>query len=166
MFYFFHGTTMKSLKNILKTGYILPSSNLESKYLRTAYPLKYIYTNIYTNGIPLKKDQTTGFGQITLIISPEILNYKTCYFNIGWMADINKNTIIMNNNIDRVLKLLKINYKYPYILTHEALFKEKISVKFVGIVCVKKDELIVRKMLNKYNYKINIYNKFPKLLIF
>ena len=130
MFYFFHATSIKSFKNILKSKYIQASIHLDTKYLKTTYPLKYVFTNIYEDGLPLEPDEKQGLGEITIIIDPIILKYKLCYFNLGWQGDID-NSIIMNYHVDEVLDLVKANYKYPFILTHETLFRNRISTKFI-----------------------------------
>lgn len=127
MYYFFHSTTLESFENILKTGYIFASFYLDykqKKYIRMNPDSKYVFTNIYVDGLPLKKDEKAGLGRITFIIDPIILKYKKCYFNKGWFADVKENSILMNDNVDYVLNYLQHNYRYPYILTHEALFKK------------------------------------------
>lgn len=168
MFYFFHATDFENFKNILKTKYIYASFYLPQKTTRIGGQSvsKFVFTNIYVDGLPLHKDEKAGIGPITFIIDPLILQYKTCYFNPeSWYGDIYEKTIIMNYNISLVLDLVKINYRYPLILSHEALFKKRISMKFViGIIC--KPELIptVRKYLDKYGYdNIQIFNHFPTL---
>ncbi|AKI80658.1 hypothetical protein QJ850_gp041 [Acanthamoeba polyphaga mimivirus] len=47
-------------------------------------------------------------------------------------------------------------------MTHEALFYDRISIKFViGVICEKNIEDIVKKYLNKFNlHHIKIFNKF------
>nr|AEX63339.1 hypothetical protein mv_L1137 [Moumouvirus Monve] len=166
MLYFFHGASYESFKNIIKTKYIYASLYIDQKYLRSAYPLKYVFTNIYVDNLPLREDEKAGFGAITFIIDPIILKYRTCYFNIGWDGDINKNTIIMNNNVDEVLDIIRNRYRYPYITTHEALFRKRISIKFVtGVICEEKYQNDVRKYLDKHKlFHVKIFNKFPKLI--
>ena len=126
---------------------------------------KYVFTNIYVDHLPLKYDEMAGLGQIALIIDPIILKYKKCYVNFGWSGNINEHTLIMNDvNLGFILNCLETNYKYPYILTHEALFKKKISIKFINcIVCDKHNEILVRNILDKFGYDIQIFNKFPTL---
>lgn len=172
MFYFFHGTSLKSFKNILKTKYIYASKYIDEKNLEYVPPDKcylheYVFTNIYVDDLPLRKDETKGYRIITLIIDPIILKYQTCYFNDNWSSDIDDHTIIMNDNINKVLDIVKNNYSYPYIMTHEALFKKRISMKFVtGIICENILEDKVRKYLDKYGYAtIKIFNKFPTLVM-
>lgn len=122
IYYFFHGTTFKSFKNILKTGYIYASyylKNKESKYVRIIPDSMYVFTNIYTSEVPLMGNEKGGLGEITLLINPIILKYKSCYVNYGWLSDVNEKSILMNDNINKILETLPKIYKYPYILTHE-----------------------------------------------
>jgi hypothetical protein len=168
MFYFFHGTSLESFKNILKMGYINASiyfNPKEKKYLKSAHELKYVFTNIYIDGIPLREDEKGGFGEITFIITPFILIDKIAFFNKSWVGNINENTIIMNDNFDYIIDYLKKNYKYPYILTHEVLFKKRISMDYViVIICENHNEKEVKKNLKKYGYEdIEIYDKFPHI---
>lgn len=167
MYYFFHGTSFESFKNIIKTKYILASFYLkknQKKYIRMNNKSKFVFTNIYVDGLPLQSSEKGGLGSITFIINPVILKYKKCYFNNGWLANID-NSIIINNNIDNVIEYLKHNYKYPYIMTHEALFEKSISMNFViGIICNDEYKNEVKKYLKKYGYQhIKIFNKFPTL---
>lgn len=167
MYYFFHATDNERFINILKKEYIYASKYLPKKYLRLSgrNAHEYVYTNIFIGGLPLRADEKAGIGSITLIIDPLILKYKVAYFNKGWNAKIKKDTIIMNDNVIEVLNYLKNNYSYPYILTHEVLFKKRISIKFViGIICEPDIEDHIRRNLNKYGYShIKIFNKFPSL---
>lgn len=167
MFYFFHGTSMEAFENILKEKYMYSSKYLNKvapKYVRTNIDIDYVFTNIYTNDIPLKEDEKSGFGPITLIIDPIILKYKKCYLNEYWVGDINSRTIIMNNNIPLVLNKVKELYRYPLVTTHEALFKNRISMRYVtGVIYEKNDKNKIRKLLDKYGYqRIKIFKEFPK----
>lgn len=168
MFYFFYGTDLESFKNIIRMKNIYASYYLQNKFKKYIRMIvsKYIFTNIYIDGLPLNDNENKGLGKITFIIDPNILDYKKCYFNKGWISDINDKTIVMNNNINYVINYLKTHYTYPYILTHEALFKKNISICFIiGIICDKELENSVRKYLNKYGYiKIKIFNKFPTFI--
>jgi hypothetical protein len=170
MFYFFHATTIENFKNIIESGYIYSSkySPFEVYGMTTETKTsKYVFANIYVDGLPLKEDEKMGIGKITLIIDPIILKYKICYVNpFGWYGNEYDKTIIMNNNVDLVLALIKKNYKYPLVTSHEALFKKKISAKFIiGIICDAKYQELVRKILDNNNYDyVQIFNKFPKLI--
>lgn len=168
MFYFIHGTSYQNFKKILKKEYIYASYYLPNKQTRLGGQItsKFIYTNIFVDNLPLNKDEKSGFGEITFIIDPIILKYKTCYFNPGWYGNINENTIIMNHNIRLVLDLVKQNYRYPLVTSHEAMFRKKISTMFViGIICEPDLKNSVRYYLNKYGYyHVQIFNQFPTLL--
>lgn len=166
MYYFFHGTTLESFCNIMRTGMIVAPyymSKAEKKYIRMNPTSKYIFTNIYVDDLPLKSDETAGVGRITLIIDPTILKHKTCYFNYGWLADTDS-SIIFNDNISTITTWLCNNYKYPYILTHEALFKKSISLKYVTcVICAKSDRKIIKKYMRKYGYAFKLFDEFPVL---
>ncbi len=128
MFYFAHSTNFDNFRKIIESRYIYAPyyapyelHGLSSKVNRS----KYIFTNIFLNDLPLKDDERKGFGDISIIINPNILKYKTCYFNVGWYGHVYDKTIIMNDNIQLVLDLARKNYRYPYLLANEALFKKK-----------------------------------------
>jgi hypothetical protein len=128
---------------------------------------EFIFTNIYIDGLTLRDDEKMGIGEITFIIDPLILKYKICYVNpFGWFGYIYDKTIIMNNNIDLVLDLVKKNYKYPLVTSNEALFKKRISTKFIiGIICESEFEEPVRTYLDENGYEyVKIFNKFPRLV--
>jgi len=169
MYYFVHGTLLRSVKNILKTGYIYAAYYLKDrKYIVTTQThetdSKYVFTNIYDDLLlkSLKPDETMAFGQITFIIDPIILEHKICYFNPGLVSVVNKDSIVMNKNVPHVLSLVKKNYKYPFILTQEALFYKRISMKYViGIITNEKNRQHVQKYLDKYGYDLPIYDKLP-----
>ena len=167
MYYFFHGTSLESFINILKNSkifasYYLPDS--DKKYIRMNNESKYVFTNIYVDGLPLKSDEKAGLGRITLIIDPIILKYRICYFNYGWVGD-NNNSLLFNDNVDTIIDYLLNNYQYPYILTHEVLFKKYIPMQFIiGIICDVSDEKLVTQYMNKYGYNLSLFNKFPTLI--
>lgn len=167
-FYFTHSTDFNQFKKILKTNYIYASYYLPKNSSRFCGPniSKYVFTNIYVNNLPLRDDDKFGIGPIIFIIDPLILKYRICYLNFGWLGDIYKNkTIILNDNIDYAIKYLQTNYKYPYVLTNETLFKKRISLKFfIGIVCKPELEEKIKKYLKKYNYAhVQIFHKLPIL---
>lgn len=178
MFYFVTGCNQASFKNILKTSYILASENLTGhnrKFNRmTRYDkdaAKYIYCNIYSNQFKLKQDIVVGLGPIGLIISPTILNYKSCYVNFFWRAGVFEDSILMNDNIDYVLSQIKQMYRnrkntrhYSFIMSHEALFQDRISLDFLsGVICGDEDYEFVKKCLLEYQYQhVKIYSRPPK----
>lgn len=166
MYYFFHGTTVTAFKNILKDGYIYASKYLNQEQIRMISNSKFIFTNIYIDGLPLQSDEKMGLGEVTLLIDPIILKYKKCYVNFGWLSNI-KDAIVFNDTTEEyILNKIKNNYQYPYILTHEALFKKRISMDFViGIICSKQIESSIKKYLSKYGYThLRIFHHFPTLL--
>jgi hypothetical protein len=129
MYYFFHGTSLDSFENILKENNIFASYYLgkkQKKYIRMNPESKYVFTNIYVNGLPLRKDEKAGFGRITFIIDPIVLKYVKCYFNDGWYGNVNKNSILMNyKNIDYILEHLK-KIIVILIFSHMKLYLKKI----------------------------------------
>lgn len=169
MYYFFHGTTFESFKQIIKHKHIYASFYLPhklKKFIRMSPDTKYVYTNIFMEGLPLRDDERAGHGEITFIIDPLILKYKTGYLNkSGWAYSID-NSIIINDNIDYALQYIKEHYKYPHVFTHEVLFKKSISIKFIiGIICEPPLQDKVRQYLNIHGYdRIKIFNKFPVLI--
>jgi hypothetical protein len=168
MFYFFHGASLESFINICKTGYIMATAYLneedQQKYVRGTSPLPQVFTNIYIDDIPLDPRETIGHGVITFLIDPIILWYKKCYVNLDWQGGSNENSILMNRNVPYVLDLVRKSYKYPHILTHEAIFNKRISMRYVwGIICYSTvDKSTVREFLDKCGYSnIKIYDSFP-----
>lgn len=178
MFYFYHGTNIDNLKNILDSGYIYSSNQLDEKYIRIIPDSQYIYCNIIGGTIidKFKKiDELIGLGEISIIIDPIILNYKTGYLNFGWSKEQNNKSIKLNkkSKIDDVINKLINIYRYPYVMTHEVLFKNKINNKFiVGIVInkyndkYKKNYIAVKKLLQDHGLaNVKIFNHMPKLLM-
>lgn len=168
MFYFTHGTTFCAFASILKTGrltasYYLPG-HLKS-YIRMNEGTKYVHVNIYVDGLPLEDDERGSLGEVTLIIDPLVLKYHTCYANKGWETHAD-NSIIMNDNIDIVLKQVLDNYKHPHATNNEALFKKSISAKFIiGIICEPHVKPMVRKYLDRLGYQyVKIFRRFPTLI--
>lgn len=168
MFYFFHGTTFCAFASILETGRLIASHYLPSSlksHIRINPETKYIYTNIYVDGLPLDDREYAGYGEVTLIIDPLVLKYHTCYFNKGW-AKHTDNSIIMNDNVDTVLEYVTSSYKFPLITQHEALFERSISAKFIiGIICEPYVKPMARKYLDQYGYSyVKIFRRFPTLI--
>ncbi|XWV26666.1 hypothetical protein QJ857_gp0394 [Tupanvirus soda lake] len=169
MFYFTHATTIDNFKKIISSKYIYAPYYAPFKVQGLSYiaDSKFIFTNIFVDGLKLREDEKAGIGKITFIIDPLILKYKVCYVNpYGWYGYIYDKTIIMNNNIELVLDLVKQNYRYPLVTSNEALFRKSISTKFIiGIICEPELEESVRELLNEYGYEhVKIFNKFPILL--
>jgi hypothetical protein len=165
MYYFTHSCNLESFENILKTGDILASKYLDPKYIRMT-EFNYVFTNIYVDGLPLRADETAGLGRVTFIIDPDIIKYFKCYFNRGWHGGVNSNTIVMNCKNDyKIVRYLQKHYSYPYIMSHEALFKVGIPLELVmGVICNKEDEEIVEKIMINNGYQWPIFYKFPKLI--
>jgi len=65
----------------------------------------------------------------------------------------------MNSHIDHVVDLITKIYKYPHILTHEALFKQRISMRYVtAILCHPNYEKRIKKYLHRYGFdRISIF---------
>lgn len=155
MFYFIHATSLNNFEKILKTGFIYASFFLPSQKTLLSGPVlsKYVFTNIYTDDLPLTKEEYAGIGEVTLIIDPIILKYKKCYFNIGWNGSVDDTTIIMNDNIDYVLDIVHSHYQYPFVITHEALFKKRININFViGVISNKNNQRLIKKLFKKYGF--------------
>ena len=170
MFYFFHGTTLEAFASILQYGRIFAPNELPD-YLKHHVRMRgdpgYVFTNIYADCIKdqLQPDEKAGLGVVTIIIDPLILKYHKCYFNKFWRAGVNDESIVMNNNVEIVLGYLCSHYRYPYITTHEVLFKGSISSHYItGVICEK--ELIpdVKKLIDDHSLKIRVFKKFPTLV--
>ncbi|AUL78414.3 hypothetical protein QJ856_gp0403 [Tupanvirus deep ocean] len=169
MFYFIHATNFDNFKSILKSKHIYAPyySPFKIKGMSAEAKSKFVFTNIFTDGLTLREDEKAGIGEITFIIDPLILKYKVCYVNpYGWYGYIYDKTIIMNKNVDLVLDLVKQNYRYPLVTSNEALFRKSISTKFIiGVICEPDLEQSVRELLNEHGYEhVKIFNKFPILL--
>lgn len=166
MFYFFHGTSLKSFEKILDIGYIWASAYLDKEDVRMCCDSKYVFTNIYVCDLCLTLDEKAGLGKVTILIDSIILKYKLCYFNRGWFGETNEKTIILNNHMKSVIKFLQKSCKYPYILSHEALFKKRISIKFIiGIICEHSLKHKVQNLLTKHGMNfVKIFEQFPKLI--
>lgn len=169
MFYFIHATTMDNFKKILESGYIYAPkyAPFEIQGLSGIQSdSDFVFTNVFTDGLHLKWDEKMGIGRVTIIIDPLILKYKICFFNPQWYGYLYKETIIMNDNVDEVLNLVKKNYRYPFVTSHEALFWKSISIKFmIGAICEKKYQPQVRNVMDENGYNdIPIFNNFPRLV--
>jgi hypothetical protein len=76
-----------------------------------------------------------GWGQIAFIIDPDILNYKSAWYNYGNCGGVRKDSIFMNDNVESVLSDVRKNYRFPFFLQQEVLFNRRISMRYViGIV--------------------------------
>ncbi|XWV26664.1 hypothetical protein QJ857_gp0396 [Tupanvirus soda lake] len=169
MFYFIHATTIDNFKKIISSKYIYAPYYAPFKVQGLSYVAytKFVFTNLFLNEFPLREDEHAGTGQITLIIDPLILKYKKCYVNpYGWVGGIYDRTIVMNNNVDLVLDLVKKNYRFPLVTSNEALFRKNISTKFIiGVICKPEYDDIVQKYLDENDLSyVKIFRQFPVLL--
>ena len=182
MFYFYHGTNIDSLDNILKKRYIYPSNMIDKKYTKVLPGSKYIFFNIINNNIIdtfENRDELIALGEITIIIDPLVLKYKKAILNFNWSKEPTPKSLVLNDtDIDNVFDKLISIYKYPYIMTHEVIFTDSINIKFIiGIVVpnpvlinsnnnsYKENYNIVKKILKKYKLDhIKIFKSMPKLV--
>lgn len=170
MFYFYHGTTINHLIEILSSKYIRASNINDPKFGRFLTNSKYIFCNVINDEVidTLQDiDELIGLGEISIIIDPLILKYKNAYFNFGWSKEPTKKSILLNSdNIDSTIKKVIKQYRYPYILTHEVLFKDKINNKFIIGIVINNDEIFnkINKLLLTHNMThVKIFNRMPKL---
>ena len=80
--------------------------------------------------------------------------------------------MIDDSNISIIINKLVENYKYPYVTSHEILFEDKISTKFIiGIVINKHNDRYIENrrkvvnLLNKYKMpNVKLFTSMPVLL--
>ena len=149
-YYILHSTDLKNIISIIKTGSLLANKYLDQKQwrfsgLRTS---EYIFTNLVING---QKFSEFGFG---LILDEKLLDDKVGYFNIGWLATPQKNSIILKPNDTKkerdkkMKKIKKVLLNSRPVLDHELLFKKEINLKdyLIGILIPKKQKKNTKKI--------------------
>ena len=170
-FIFVHNTTTyDNLLEILKTGEIKISSQVDSKRrIRTGdNSHDFIYGNIYFYDIK----NMTHFQDLTLILSPKLLEDYNIRFNKGWTGK--KITEIKqkdkkktkNKKLELVKEWLKNPIDLPEILRsdlsgfmlHEVVFNKNIPIDkyLIGITCNHCDETKINE-IKKHTNNIKIF---------
>jgi len=183
-FYFLHGTTSKSIENILKSGTIKLGTHTKERnfYKNNMASLPYVYCNIEFDDVPININNNYPllFPYI-LLIHPKIIINHNLIFNKQWSISPTSDSIYINKEdnfnknkkkLEEIKKsLIKIKNKTEFRQNyHEILFKEDINLKdnLLGIIYkYNEDKTYILELLKKYNYKnIKIYNNinnFPLL---
>jgi len=176
VYYFMHGTTSNSIKNILKAGTIKLGTHTKERnfYTNNMASLPFAYCNIEFDDVPININSNYPllFPYI-LLIHPRIIINHNLIFNKQWSISPTSDSIYINKEdnfnknkkkLEEIKKsLIEIKNKTKFEQNyHEILFKEDINLKdnLLGIIYkYDEDKKYISDLLKKYNYKnIKIYN--------
>jgi hypothetical protein len=166
-----HNSNINSLVNILKTGILtnkeLHDLNIEhrgyasilddeeeeveegNQFIGT-YVSPIINTNVKILEENFEIEENTN---MMLLIDPYILNRDDWHIN---SSDVNGSLYKKTFTKDTIDLYFKSEHQLP-----ELIFHNKIQPEFIkGIMIDKKDEKLVKNIINKHKYKINIYFKY------
>jgi len=190
-YYFLHGTTDKSIENILKSGKLKLGTQIEERnfnYNENAQSLPYIYCTIEFDNVNVNYEPV--FFEYILLLHPKILfENDNVIFNKRWNKYPNSDSIYINKEDNFDNKKQKIKEIKEYLIElkqtielqkvskfnqnyHEILFIKDINLKdnLMGIVCndyYYKNYKQIQELLKKYDYNnVKIYNEikeFPLL---
>lgn len=174
---FFIHTTDFNFLEILKSGYLLPKTNIEEYILdHPIIPENYVYTNLIFNGLPQDKKLIWNYrlnndAPFIFVIDPLITKYTEMYLCKGvWYGQCVKNNdlLLLKTHEKSKVPFKKIKnyilnitndslYKYKrnsYIHTHEILFSD-IPIQYIKAILINKK--ISKKYLKEINYAVNKY---------
>ena len=142
-YYFYHGAQFDAFEQILKEKYIYSRKYTCEKFHRCGeIDENMIFTQLMTNEIiddgKLQEkyfNKLAGFGQITILLDPLILKYKNAKYIDFWSGGLIKYSIELNqtniNDIGKKLHTKLLDFKEIHFYSHEIIFFDKISTKFI-----------------------------------
>lgn len=172
------------LGEILKDGMIRMGSNIaiDKRRLSGGEEQPYVFANIEFADL---NNLEHHYGNSTFIISPEILNDVTIYFNSRWNSYIDNKTIVINkdddmihktdklriihdylkNMMDNKQKIIDENKMYSPFMNHEIMIPMDIDIKKYIIGIISNHDIELKRIIKSKGYDIKIIKYKENMLI-